>query len=513
MATNLFSNVLKSRVFGFTAVGLVCAGAIALGNPTASHAAGPAGAPKMSEGVSQVEHDKSLFRDDPATKPVEREYDPQAQFEIYGGKLPKEAPRPLIELGRPIYTEGPLTAHSYALGKKNPIAPSLTVYGDLRTAVAYNDKGAAEVAEVAARANVDVDLKLTATERFHAFFRPFDRNGSFLNNEFAGGDKDGSTTPFNLNIETLFFEGDVGAIATGLMDKEAGFDLPIALGFVPLFFQNGIWMDDAIIGGGVSIVGKNSPTLDISNMDFTLFGGFTEGTNPGVLQDDGGIEDEVGIIGAAFYADVAEGYLELGLGHVNDHGDVGDQDHNSFTAAFTKRYGGWLSNSVRGVWTFGQDRDAGRADTADGFAVLVENSLITHLPSTLVPYFNAWAGFDKPQPLAKDTGLLKNVGITFESDGMTGSPIMDDTANNTYGGALGVEYLFALDQQLVVEASALQTMGDDADRNAAGDQYGLGVRYQIPVSDTVILRADGIHAFRRDAEDISGVRFEVRYKF
>ena len=69
--------------------------------------------------------------------------------------------------------------------------------------------------------------------------------------------------------------------------------------------------------------------------------------------------------------------------------------------------------------------------------LIAENSLITSKPSTLVPYFNVWAGFDRPQPLADDSGLLKNTGINFETDGLTGFPKLDDTGHDTFGGALG----------------------------------------------------------------------------
>ena len=55
------------------------------------------------------------------------------------------------------------------LGKKNLVFGHLYAFGDWRTAVAYNDNGNGdEVAQIATRANIDVDLGLTATERLHA---------------------------------------------------------------------------------------------------------------------------------------------------------------------------------------------------------------------------------------------------------------------------------------------------------------------------------------------------------
>ena len=152
----------------------------------------------------------------------------------------------------------------------------------------------------------------------------------------------------------------------------------------------------------------------------------------------------------------------------------GNLSYNSATIAFTKRYGRRLSNSMRAIWTFGQDADNVQ-QTADGVVLLVENSLVTHLPSTLVPYFNAWVGFDRPQPLADDTGVLKNTGINFETDALTGFPKLDDTANNTWGGAIGIQYLFDLDQQIVVEAAAVQAFNvSEVDINAWGRSIRAG---------------------------------------
>jgi hypothetical protein len=147
--------------------------------------------------------------------------------------------------------------------------------------------------------------------------------------------------------------------------------------------------------------------------------------------------------------------------------------------------------------------------------LIAENSLITSKPSTLVPYFNVWAGFDRPQPLADDSGLLKNTGINFETDGLTGFPKLDDTGHDTFGGAVGVSYLFNLDRQLVVELATVQIMGDvnEVGRAAINDQYALGVRYQHPISPAWIVRADAMYGLLKDTDDISGARLEFRRKF
>ena len=111
-------------------------------------------------------------------------------------------------------------------------------------------------------------------------------------------------------------------------------------------------------------------------------------------------------------------------------------------------------------------------------------------------------------------GILNHTGINFETDGLTGFPTLDSSANNTWGGAVGLNLLPQdFSQQLVAEFAFVQAFGEDSVRIAPGDQYGLGLRYQIPISNAVILRADAMHGFLESADDVSGIRFEFRHKF
>ena len=52
----------------------------------------------------------------------------------------------------------------------------------------------------------------------------------------------------------------------------------------------------------------------------------------------------------------------------------------------------------------------------------------------MIPYFNLWSGFDDPQSVARAGGaggVLRNTGILFESDNLTGYPTLDATGNDT----------------------------------------------------------------------------------
>ena len=452
---------------------------------------------------------KSAFRSDPQ---YEKKYDAEGQSEIYGGKTAIEPPRPLLELGREQYTSGIYDESSTLFGKLNPLLPGLSVYGDWRTAVAYNSNNGKDIAQVATRLNLDVDFKLTATERIHAFFTPLQDGTKFTRFEFGGGDGNGKfNDELNLNPQTLFFEGDAGSIYSGLTGQYAGFDLPFTVGLFPLFLQNGIWANDAILGGAVTLPARNSAALGLSNFDITFFAGFDNIDNSSFVKANGKVDnDNANLFGVTTFVDAFNGYIEAGYGFLQGTGPEEGVEQHFLTAAYSRRYANTISNSTRVFANFGDDGHG----NGDGVAIISENSLISPLPGTLLPYANFFVGFGNPTPLVdgNNAGILKNVGINFETDALTGYPKLDDTASNTFGGALGVEYLFNLDQQLVFEVATVQPFEND-NIGAKGAQYGFGVRYQIPITRSWLFRADATYQIQEGVDDNFGFRTELRSKF
>ncbi len=459
--------------------------------------------------VKEVPFDNELFKPDPEYSVT---YDPDAQIEIYGGKTPVDNPKPPIELGRGLYDPGEIGDGIQLFGPKNQLFPAFSLFGDIRTAVAFNDNGAAEVAQVAARANLNFNLELTGTERIHMFWQPIQDGNDFTRWEFAGNDESDGQVETSNEPTTLFFEGDLGAIVTSITDEYTSWDMPFAVGRVPLLFQNGTWFDDAFLGAAVTIPAQNSPALDITNYDITFFAGWDEISSNAFTNNLGDKADhEADVYGVAGFFDWNEGYLELGYAYLHDTDDNsgGDQSYHNITAAFSKRYFGKVANATRIIGNFGQNNPPGAANkTASGFVLLSENAFIT--PSiTLVPYANFFFGKDTPQNVAGD-GVLTNVGLNFETDALTGFPKLDDTAHDAFGGALGVEYLFGLEQQIVGEF-AFQVPWDD-EEGIEDVQMAVGARYQRPLTNRLIFRADAMYGILINDADLLGVRAELRLK-
>jgi hypothetical protein len=241
---------------------------------------------------------------------------------------------------------------------------------------------------------------------------------------------------WDARTDTLFFEGDVGYLLGGWYNQEASFNLPIAVGLIPLVFQNGIWIEDAFVGMAATIPARNNPWLDWSNFDTTFFLGLDEVTSNRAFDGD---NRAANIVGFTTFIESRGGYIEMGYAFLDDTENQGRSYHN-VAASYTRRYLNLLSNSVRMIVNTGQ---GGPADdrTADGLLLLMENSFLTRNPYNVIPYVNLFAGFGNPQSAARLQGPLKNTGINFESDLLTGYPLLDDSANNTYGAAIGVDLL------------------------------------------------------------------------
>lgn len=471
--------------------------------------------PEMSPGVKLLGHLEAVekpadgwFKPDPNYE--NEPYDAEAQLAIYGGKHMNKTAQMPVERGIRLYDRGAYTPRPTFLGQRNPINSHFMAYGDLRIGGAFYDNGVAtsggdtEQGALAVRLNLDMDFAITATERIHAFVRPFDNGASFTRFQFSGGDSE-FVDQLDFKLETLFFEGDINAIREGITNKRTTFDLPIAFGRVPLFTQNGIWLNDAFDGVAFGITARSIPRLDVSNTDITFFAGFDKVTTDAAPTDDSKV------FGVAGFADLLKGYAEYGYGYVAAEND--DLSYHNLTAAFTRRYRPTstigLSNSVRLIGNIGQQ---GTVKTADGLLVLVENSFHRRDPGFLVPYANFFAGFNTPQSLARAAGtggVLNNTGINFESDGLTGYPTLDGRASDSYGAALGLEKLWGISRQVVVEGAVVQRMSD----SPLGNQYALGVRFQQPINNAWIFRADAMHGWRQGLNDVYGVRVELRRKF
>lgn len=463
--------------------------------------------PLMSDDACHVELQESDFAPNPQ---VPKPLNPCTEIETYYGKSMVETQRPWVEWWRPFYTSGMYEPGIPVFSDVNLLTPSFLVYGDYRTAVGIHRFGGNASRQWAHRLNLDMDLRLTGTERFHMFTGPLDDNGRFTRLDFSDSDNVEFEEELDFRPDTAFFEGDLGAITGSWIGTDAPFDLPFTMGIIPLLYQNGIWMEDAIVGFALGSPWRHSRPFNWENFETTFFVGFAD-INSRAFQD----ENAAKVFGTAWFIEAYGGYIEADYAYLDERQDLGRSYHNA-ALAYTRRYFGRISNSVRLIGNAGQ-RGPAINRTADGVLLLFENSLITSQPSNFVPYFNAFLGNGRPQSVARAGGsgeILRNTGINFESDGLTAYPTLNATGANSYGAALGFNLLSAnFRQQLVAEFTALDRYGDPALSGIAGPQYAIGARYQRTLNNWTLIRFDAINGWLDNDSNIYGMRSEFRWKF
>lgn len=463
--------------------------------------------PLMSDSACQVELQYSDFAPNPQ---VPKPLDACNEIETYYGKSMVETQRPWVEWWRPFYTGGMYEPGIPVFSDVNLLTPSFLVYGDYRTAVGIHRFGGKPSRQWAHRLNLDMDLRLTGTERFHMFTGPLDDNGRFTRLDFSDSDNVEFEEELDFRPDTAFFEGDLGAITGSLAGTDAPFDLPFTMGIVPLLYQNGIWMEDAIVGFAVGSPWRHSRLFNWENFETTFFAGFADVNSP-AFQD----QNAAKVFGTAWFIEAYGGYIEADYAYLDERQDLGRSYHNA-AIAYTRRYFGKISNSIRFIGNAGQ-RGPAIDRTADGVLLLLENSLITSQPSHFVPYFNGFVGNGRPQSVARAGGsgeILRNTGINFESDGLTAYPTLNATGANSYGGAVGFNLLSAdFRQQFVAEFTALDRYGNPAMSRIAGPQYAIGARYQRTLNNRALIRFDAINGWLDNDSNIYGMRSEFRWKF
>ncbi|WP_235951827.1 hypothetical protein [Crateriforma spongiae] len=436
-------------------------------------------------------------------------HDPMREAYVYDAKRSVPTQHPWIEWGRIFYGDGITPRGQDWFGQMNMVRSEFYVYGDYRIGLGSGRNAGGRADNLAARLNLDMDWQLTDTERLHAFMGPLDKNNQFNRIELIDGDLQYEPV-FDPNLVTFFFEGDLGAMAAGLHDMRSPFELPITVGLIPLLFQNGVWMEDAVTGAAIALPAKHSRLLNWANYDWTFFAVVDQLNSPAFGAD----KHAAQAFGTAMFIDAYDGYIEAGYAYLRDR-TQSERSYHNMTVSFTRRYFDRISNSVRLIVNTGQDL---RADlrTADGGLLLVENSWVTDNPLRVVPYANFFFGWDRPQSVARAGaagGILRNTGINFDTDGLNGLATLDPTASDTTGFSIGVDLIGQrLDRQWLLEFSYLTPHGN-RNLDVPDDQYGVGTRYQFPISHRSLLRFDVVYGWRRQLEDVYGTRAEYRWKF
>lgn len=354
-------------------------------------------------------------------------FDAQREEWAYHCKHNVSTQQPWVEWGHVFYDSGFTLRGTILFGSTNLVRPEFYAYGDSRSGILTGRNAMGRSDNWAKRLNLDLDLKLNESGRFHSFISPIDKGADFTRLQLVDSELQ-SRQELDLTPVTGFFEGDFGSMLGGLMDTSPPSDLPIPLGLIPLLLRNGIWMEDAVTGGTISYPTRQSNLLNWSNYGATFFAIFDQLNSPAF----GTGKHAAQAFGTVCFIAVYGGDIESFYACVRDR-NISERSYHNATTSFTRCYFDRISNSRLFIVNAGQDLPEAQ-HTDGGVLLLVENSWITASPLTVIPYANFFVGLDRPQSVAR-------AGI------------------ETAWGVIGIDLIGNdLDHQLVLEVAYLPHM-------------------------------------------------------
>ena len=412
-------------------------------------------------------------------------------------------PNLLLELGNPFLGSGPIDP-GFELPGGAVAQPSLWVFGTYRSAVQVFNQGrdTPNLSEWANRLDLFANLQLSGTERVLFGIRPLDEDGTFSGYQFSPDGTDGSVDGFNFDVTTLFFEGDIGEMIPDADPKDfASLDWGISVGRQPLFYQEGMLIDEDIIDA-VGITRNTLLPAGGSDLQLTFVYGW------GRISRNNNVElSGQSLFGFFFAWDFPRTTINADVVYVHDGN--GDTDGIFFGLSGVQQIGHFnTSFRVLGSQATGRESPA----VSDGYLLFTELSWTPPWTENHA-YVNAYWGIEDFSSAARGEasgGPLGRVGIMFAAVGLGryGAPL-GNRPNDSVGGAIGHQWFFDdTRKQFIVE------LGSRYSTSSQGlTAVALGGRYQQAMGRHWVLQLDAFGSLVHDGDEGYGARAEIRYEF
>ena len=381
--------------------------------------------------------------------------------------------------------------------------PQLWVFGTMRSAVQmFENAGSNSTAsEWANSLDLYANVQLTGTEKFIVGIRPLDRNEPSKFSRVAFNDNRGSgQSEFNLNIRTMFFEGDLGSLFPGL-DPEGikPIDYGFSVGRQLLQFQEGIMLNDEV--DSIGIVRNNIHLPGIPSLRTSVVWGWND-----LGRSDAGRDNTTNMFGLFNSADMQDLSWNLDMVYVSDSVDGGDSYHLGLSSI--QRIGHY--NTAFRVNASSAETASAKAGT--GVLYSAEVSL-TPQKSDDVAYLNTFVADGNFTQVGREPvvgGPLGALGILFASPslGNFGSELIS-FANDVAGFALGYQAFWNHHRtSLTLETAGRKDLSGDR-----FDDIAFGFEFRQRLAQRIQLQVDSHYTVQEKRGNGYGLRTEILYQF
>ncbi len=382
--------------------------------------------------------------------------------------------------------------------------PQLWVFGTMRSSLQMFDNGSAStVSEWRNRFDLYANLQLTGTEKILIGIRPLDRNapgrfsGVSLNDSRGGG----GSQNLNMDIRTLFFEGDFGSLFPGL--DSGGYtwlDYGFSVGRQLLQFQEGILINDEV--DALGLVRNNIRLPGVANLRSSFVWGWNE-----LGRSNAKVNDSAHMFGFFNSADMHTSSVNLDLVYVEDSEKDGDAFYGGVSTI--QRIGHYnTAFRVNGSLAEGDDN----AKVGSGVLVSSEVSW-TPKSSDDIVYINTFVASGNFTQVGREPvvgGPLGALGILFASPslGNFGSEL-SSASEDVVGFAVGYEAFWMNHRRSLT----LELAGRKATSPGRFDDMAVGFEYRHRLAQRIQWQFDAHYSLQERRTDGFGLRSEIAYQF
>lgn len=410
-----------------------------------------------------------------------------------------DRPKPLIEIGSAFLGSGNISP-GFRLPGGARWQPSFIAFGTLRTAFQSFDTGPTTNGEWANRLDLFGNLQLTGTERLIVGFRPTDRPGTLTGYRFGPEGEDGFADDWNGQLQTLFFEGELGELFPSAdPDDDGSLDLGFAVGRQPLLPQEGILMADSV--DAVGLIRNNILPRGGSNLQLTGIWAWN-----GIHRGDAVQRPGQSLYGLFASADYPRRTLYADVLWAQDR--EGSTDGIFWGLSSVQRLG-HTNATFRALGSHALEDESSAA--TNGFLLMSELSWTPAWSHDIVYLNSFWAidDFISASRAPGTGGPLGQVGFLFAgvSLGRYAAPL-DPSASRAFGGAAGYQkFLGSVRRQLVLEA-AVRRQTDGGSTSGS-----VGARLRQALGRRLLIQVDVFGAWRDGAAPRWGARAETLIQF
>ncbi|MDP6444886.1 MAG: hypothetical protein QF805_13910 [Pirellulaceae bacterium] len=391
--------------------------------------------------------------------PLEKELSGHAGSQLYDpapSVLPEDwvAPQPLTGSTR-FLDAGPIHVTRNPIGDGYAWEPRFVCYGNYQLFGLALEEGNARRNAVGHQLVLDMDLRLTGTERFHVQFRPLGEDnsgGSF----YQFNQPEGYVDRSHAEPDRYWVEAELHSLLAPWVSPLAALDYQLVAGKFPFALHNRLLMNDEMLG---AVVSKNNIQLaHLSNLNVQLFVGWND--------VDTFVDSDAHVYGIHVAADDRRAFYEATYAFA-EHSVDSRRDSHFIGLSRTKFYGP-LSLAGRAMFKWGDSTGRG-----DGQLFVLESNytrLLDHHPMGVeyaVWYCNVFGASRGWNSIGG--GGYNRLRTAFEVNPLVG---ISATAapDDTWGIALGAQlFRHNEDESIVPEAAFQEVAGEPV--------LGIGMRY------------------------------------